>query len=110
MEGSVFVEKGGETGIIQQYRKDPQSFVITPPERPSTTVAREDGRDSERGETGATLCQPRGGSYSCRYERYPREGYHRGSRGQERFVLRPRYAQIQLGRNVKDRRIIGCRV
>jgi hypothetical protein len=27
MEGSVYVEKGGETGIIDQYRRDPQRFV-----------------------------------------------------------------------------------
>ncbi len=30
MEGSSFVEKGGETGVIKQYRKDPQRFVNTP--------------------------------------------------------------------------------
>ena len=30
MEGSSFVEKGGETGVIKQYRKDPQRFVKTP--------------------------------------------------------------------------------
>ena len=41
MEGSVFVEKGGETGIIPQYRKDPQSFVKTPPDLPSPTVVKE---------------------------------------------------------------------
>jgi hypothetical protein len=27
MEGSVFVEKGGETGIIQRYREDRNSFI-----------------------------------------------------------------------------------
>jgi hypothetical protein len=32
IEGSIFVEKGGETGIIEQYRKIPQSFVRTPSE------------------------------------------------------------------------------
>jgi hypothetical protein len=31
IEGSVFVEKGGETGIIEQYRKRPQTLVRTPP-------------------------------------------------------------------------------
>jgi len=30
MEGSSFVEKGGETGVIKQYRKDPQRLVKTP--------------------------------------------------------------------------------
>lgn len=31
IEGSVFVEKGGETGIIARYRDDPQSFVCEQP-------------------------------------------------------------------------------
>ena len=29
MEGSVFVEKGGETGIIERFRKDPSSIGIS---------------------------------------------------------------------------------
>jgi len=28
-DGCVFVEKGGETGIIQKYRKDPASFLVS---------------------------------------------------------------------------------
>jgi hypothetical protein len=35
MEGSVFVEKGGETGIIERFRKDPSSVGITPEPGPS---------------------------------------------------------------------------
>ncbi len=31
IEGSAFVEKGGETGMIEQYRKNPQTLVRTPP-------------------------------------------------------------------------------
>ena len=31
IEGSSFVEKGGETGIIEQYRRRPQPFLGTPP-------------------------------------------------------------------------------
>jgi hypothetical protein len=30
IEGSIFVEKGGETGIIEHYRKDPQTLEKTP--------------------------------------------------------------------------------
>ncbi|MCJ7785992.1 MAG: hypothetical protein MUP41_18825 [Desulfobacterales bacterium] len=32
IEGSIFVEKGGETGIIEQYRKNPQTLARTPSE------------------------------------------------------------------------------
>jgi len=32
IEGSIFVEKGGDTGIIAMYRKDSESFLIGPVE------------------------------------------------------------------------------
>ena len=41
IEGSVFVEKGGETGIIEQYRKTPGAFRKTPAEASSPAVIRE---------------------------------------------------------------------
>ena len=41
IEGSIFVEKGGETGMIEQYRKIPQSFVRTPSESPPPAMDRE---------------------------------------------------------------------
>ena len=42
MEGSAFVEKGGETGIIEHYRRRPQPSVKTPPDSSSPAVARSD--------------------------------------------------------------------
>ena len=39
MEGSVFVEKGGETGIIERFRKDPSSIGIVPQSAPSPAPA-----------------------------------------------------------------------
>jgi hypothetical protein len=45
IEGSVFVEKGGETGMIKQYRKNPRTLV-RPPLVPSSPPI-----DQERNET-----------------------------------------------------------
>src|SRR4030042_3820081 len=45
IEGSVFVEKGGETGMIKQYRKNPQTLVRTPLVPSSPPI------DQERNET-----------------------------------------------------------
>src|SRR4030042_575649 len=45
LEGRIFVEKGGETGLIKQYQKVPQTFMTPPPE-PSPPVI-----DRERTET-----------------------------------------------------------
>jgi len=41
IEGSIFVEKGGETGIIEQYRKNPQTCVRTPSEPSPPGIDRE---------------------------------------------------------------------
>jgi len=41
IEGSVFVEKGGETGIIEQYRKNPQTLVRTPSKPSPPAIDRE---------------------------------------------------------------------
>jgi len=41
IEGSVFVEKGGETGMIEQYSKNPQTFVRVPSELPPPAMDRE---------------------------------------------------------------------
>ena len=38
MEGSVFVEEGGETGIIARYRQDPQAFRKGLPIEPSVPM------------------------------------------------------------------------
>ncbi len=41
IEGSIFVEEGGETGMIEKHRKIPPSFVRTPSESPPTAMDRE---------------------------------------------------------------------
>ena len=39
VDGSVFVENGGETGIIERFRKDPSSIGIVPqPEQPAAVL------------------------------------------------------------------------
>jgi hypothetical protein len=40
-EGSLFVEKGGETGVIEQYRENPQTFVRVPSEPSPPAIDRE---------------------------------------------------------------------
>ncbi len=39
MDGSVFVEEGGETGIIGKYRENSGSFLVEAPEAPARTAA-----------------------------------------------------------------------
>jgi hypothetical protein len=41
IEGSIFVEKGGETGMIEQYRKNPQGSVRAPSEPSSPPIGQE---------------------------------------------------------------------
>jgi hypothetical protein len=50
IEGSVFVEKGGETGMIGQYRKNPQTWTTKPLARVSPPIHQErTGALSEEG-------------------------------------------------------------
>ena len=50
IEGSVFVEKGGETGMIEQYSKNPQTFVRVPsePSPPATDRERAEAVNQEK--------------------------------------------------------------
>jgi hypothetical protein len=41
MEGSIFVEKGGETGVIERYRKPPRTFAGVSSEPPLPAIDRE---------------------------------------------------------------------
>lgn len=44
MEGSIFVEKGGETGVIERYRRDPREFVRVRPAPPSPSGGEREGQ------------------------------------------------------------------
>ena len=59
IDGSVFVESGGETGIIDRYRKDPQAFVKAPSEplTPSAPIAATETEGPE-GKTPPTRAGP----------------------------------------------------
>jgi len=49
MEGSIFVEKGGETGVIERYRKTPQTFAGVPSEPPLPEIDRESTETVHKG-------------------------------------------------------------
>jgi hypothetical protein len=51
IEGSVFVEKGGETGVIEQYRKNPQTLAKTPLVRSSLPIDQERTKTVKEGRT-----------------------------------------------------------
>ena len=49
MEGSIFVEKGGETGVIERYRRTPQTFAGIPSEPPLPEIDRESTETVNKG-------------------------------------------------------------
>ncbi len=57
MEGSVFVEAGGETGIIGRYRQDPQAFRIGLPAEPCPAPA--PPKEAAAGSGGTEGVRPR---------------------------------------------------
>ena len=51
IEGSVFVEKGGETGMIERYRKSPQTLVGASSEPSPRAIDRETQAANEEGQS-----------------------------------------------------------
>ena len=106
IEGSVFVEKGGETGLIQRYRKNPQLFVITPSEPPPQPI------DRERIET---VNEEKQNSFSARrtveailedIEDILERDDTVAAEARKDLLSDLVTLKIQMGRNVKNRQII----
>jgi hypothetical protein len=108
MEGSTFVEKGGETGVISKYRKDPQSFVKTPPVSPASGIT------LETTETMSEEKQPppfasRTVEAILADMRDILEGDNTVAAETKKDLLSDLATlRIQMGRTVKDRRIIDA--
>jgi len=107
IEGSVFVEKGGETGIIGQYRKNPQTWVRTPSEPSPSPV------DQER--TGAVIDEKQDPFFArCGVEAIlediedilERDDTVAADAKKDLFSDLATL-KIQMGRNVKSKQIIG---
>jgi hypothetical protein len=108
IDGSVFVENGGETGIIDRYRKDPQAFVSAPsePVPPSAPLAGAEAKGPERENT----------SYAGRaveailadiediLDRDP----HVSAETRKDVFSDLATLKIQMARNVKNKAVIGA--
>ena len=108
MEGSAFVEKGGETGVIKQYRKDPQSFVKTPSAPLLAGVAPETV-ETESEERRASLFASRTVEAILADMNDILERDDTVSAETKKDLLSDLATlKIQMGRTVKDRRIIDA--
>ena len=107
MEGSVFVEEGGETGIIAHYRQDPEAFrkalPAGPPSAPAPPV-------ETRVESGGKQGAGTGGRAVDAILADIEEALERdATTGPE--AVRDAFAdiatlKIQMGRNMKNRQVI----
>ena len=109
MEGSIFVEEGGETGIIARFRQDPEAFRRDLPAGPAQTPAAApkeaeiDGfpvRDAER---------PRGRAVEAilaDIEEALGQDAATASEGGRDAIANLAALKIQMGRNVKNSRVI----
>ena len=108
MEGSSFVEKGGETGVIKQYRKDPQRLVKTP-SAPFLAGVAPETVETESEERRASLFASRTveailadmNDILERDDTVPAET-------KKDLLSDLATLKIQMGRTVKDRRIIDA--
>jgi hypothetical protein len=108
MEGSSFVEKGGETGVLKQYRKDPQRFVKIPPALPSSGVTPETV-ETKSEERQAPLFASRTveAILADMNDILDRDDTVSAETKKDLFSDLATL-QIQMGRTVKDRRIIDA--
>jgi hypothetical protein len=106
MEGSIFVEKGGETGMIEQYRKTPKTLVRTPFESSPPPI--------DQGRT-ETVSEERQSSFLARraveailedIEDILERDETVAADAKKDLLSDLATLKIQMGRNVKSRKII----
>jgi hypothetical protein len=108
MEGSVFVEKGGETGIIKQYRKDPQTFAKNFPELLSPAVARETKETVNEEKQGPFFASRAVDAILTDMEDILERDNTVAAEAKKDLLSDLATLRIQMERNVKDRRIIDA--
>jgi hypothetical protein len=105
-EGSVFVERGGETGIIEKQRKNPQSLVLSrldPPKEPTTVGAAEGVAEETRAPFYA------GNAVSALLldiENVLAQDYSVADEAKKDLLSDVSTLKIQVSRNVKNKAII----
>ena len=108
MEGSVLVEKGGETGIIKQYRKDPQTFVKNLPELLSPAVVRETKEMVNEEKQGPLFASRAVGAILTDMEDILERDNTVAAEAKKDLLSDLATLRIQMERNVKDKRIIDA--
>ncbi len=108
MEGSVFVEKGGETGIIKQYRKDPRPFAKDLPELLSPAVVRETKETVKEEKQGPLFASRAVEAILADMEDILEKDNTVAAEAKKDLLSDLATLKIQMGRNVKDKRIIDA--
>jgi hypothetical protein len=108
MEGSAFVEKGGETGVIKQYRKDPQTFVRKPLEFLSPSVARETMETVSEGKPAVLFASRTVEAILADMKDILERDNTVAAEVKQDLLSDLATLKIQMGRTVKDRRIIDA--
>jgi hypothetical protein len=108
MEGSVFVEKGGETGVILQYRKDPQTFVKALPGLLSPAVALETTEVAGEEKQGPFFASRAVKAILADIEEILERDNTVAAEAKKDLLSDLATLRIQMERNVKDKRIIDA--
>ena len=115
MEGSVFVEKGGETGIIARYRKNPGAFLKHPvPEPPGPPEPRREpvlpekgGAEREVGEVSIPAGRAIEAILADMEDMVERDRAI-GAETRQDVLADLATLRLQLARNVKNRQVINA--
>ncbi len=110
MDGSVFVEQGGETGIIARFRENPQAFRRDPAAEQPRTEAAASPQQVETNPTPAAQPARIGGraveALLADIEETLEQNAAAGSEAGRDALATLAALKMQMGRNVKSRRVI----
>jgi hypothetical protein len=107
IEGSIFVEKGGETGMIEQYRKNPQTSVRTPSESSSPWIHQGRAETVSEEKQSAFLAHHAVEAILEDIEHILERDDTVAADAKKDLLSDLATLKIQMGRNVKNRQIIN---
>ena len=106
IEGSVFVEKGGETGMIQRFRRTPQTSTTTPPVSAPPAVKKEKTGTANEDEQGLLSVRRAVGDILDDIENILERDDAVAAETRKDLLFDIATFKIQMERNVKNRQII----
>jgi hypothetical protein len=108
IEGSIFVERGGETGMIKQYRKPPKTSIVTPSESSPPSIDREKAKTANEEEQSSFFARRAAGAILEDIEDAIERDNTVTDKSKKDLLSDLAVLKIQIERNIKNMQIINA--